>query len=168
MTRTASSCHATARRRRAGVPALVIALVVVSLVAAGGAAALRAGPAAPPGPAAGAPSTLSSVPLEPPVIEGFSPTSGPVGTLVTVKGYWFAVDTQVRFNGTLATSVHVSPFTQLECTVPAGATSGPHLGDHVLRQHHQRRELHRHRHGRRRLDRDSSRARRRRSARRPS
>ena len=42
-----------------------------------------------------------------------------------MKGYWFASDAQVRFNGTPATGVHVSSFQQLECTVPAGATSGP-------------------------------------------
>lgn len=123
MSRPVSSWHETARRRPAAVAAAVCAVIaLVGFALPGGAAALRAGPGA--GHAAVRPA-LSSVPLEPPEIESFSPVQGPVGTLVTVKGYWFAADAQVRFNGVVASSVRVTPFTQLECTVPAGATSGP-------------------------------------------
>ena len=35
----------------------------------------------------------------PPSISGFSPTSGPVGTSVTISGANFAGATQVQFNG---------------------------------------------------------------------
>ncbi len=128
MSRSSWCGHARFGGRR-GVGAAVVLALVLTLATAGGAAALRAGPAATgpfaPGPAALAPPGHTGVPLEPPEIESFSPTRGPVGTLVTVKGYWFASDAQVRFNGSPATNVHVSSFQQLECTVPAGATSGP-------------------------------------------
>ena len=61
---------------------------------------------------------------EPPVIAGFSPTSGPVGSGVTITGTGFTDASSVRFNGTSA------PFTvgsdsQIAATVPNGATSGP-------------------------------------------
>jgi len=56
----------------------------------------------------------------------FAPKSGPVGSPVTVQGTGFSAtpsqDT-VKFNGTLAT-VTSATTTQLQVTVPAGATSG--------------------------------------------
>jgi hypothetical protein len=58
-------------------------------------------------------------------ITGFSPGSGPVGTVVTIDGVGFNNGSGVKFNGTKATTVvHVSA-TQLQATVPTGATSGP-------------------------------------------
>ena len=59
----------------------------------------------------------------PPTIGSFAPTSGPVGTSVTITGTGFAGTTSVRFNGTQAAFSVVSS-TQLRATVPAGATSG--------------------------------------------
>ena len=60
-------------------------------------------------------------------ITGFSPTSGPVGTSVTINGTLFTGTTDVKFNGL---SVGAGNFTvdndgQITATVPAGATDGP-------------------------------------------
>jgi hypothetical protein len=67
--------------------------------------------------------TVTTVPAAP-VVSGFSPTSGPVGTGVTVTGSGFTGATSVRFNGTVAAFTAVSA-SQISATVPAGATSGP-------------------------------------------
>ncbi|MBL0210699.1 MAG: tandem-95 repeat protein [Holophagaceae bacterium] len=56
-------------------------------------------------------------------ISGFSPSSGPAGTVVTLTGGNFTGLTAVRFNGLLAAFTVLSP-TQVQATVPAGATSG--------------------------------------------
>jgi YD repeat-containing protein len=56
----------------------------------------------------------------------FSPTSGPVGTQVTIQGFGFdplASNNQVAFNGTAAT-VTASSANSITTTVPANATSG--------------------------------------------
>ena len=58
-----------------------------------------------------------------PTLTSFSPTSGPVGALVTVNGTGFSGVTRVTFNGTSATFTPVSA-TQLTATVPSGASSG--------------------------------------------
>ena len=63
----------------------------------------------------------------PPSITDFSPTSGPVGTSVTINGSGFTGTTEVRFNGT---SVGSGNFTvvsggQITATVPSGAGTGP-------------------------------------------
>ncbi|KAB7531054.1 hypothetical protein F8C76_06045 [Flagellimonas olearia] len=58
-----------------------------------------------------------------PSITGFSPTSGPVGTSVTINGTNFsatASDNTVKF-GTVATSVDNASTTTLKVTVPEGA-----------------------------------------------
>ncbi len=60
----------------------------------------------------------------PPSISGFSPTSGPSGTSVTINGSNFTGATAVAFNGTSA-SFTVNSGTQITTTVPGGATSGP-------------------------------------------
>lgn len=58
-------------------------------------------------------------------ITGFSPTTGPAGTVVTITGIGFNSSSIVKFNGTAASSViHVSS-TQLKATVPSTATTGP-------------------------------------------
>jgi YD repeat-containing protein len=57
----------------------------------------------------------------------FTPSSGSVGTAVTISGTGFgptAADNTVTFNGSVATVVSASP-TRLVATVPAGATTGP-------------------------------------------
>jgi hypothetical protein len=59
-----------------------------------------------------------------PSITGFSPSSGPVGTSVTINGGGFTGTTAVMFNGTAGTFT-VNSDSQITATVPAGATSGP-------------------------------------------
>jgi IPT/TIG domain-containing protein len=53
----------------------------------------------------------------------FSPTSGPVGTTVTITGTNLTGATSVKFNGVAATFT-VNSATQITATVPAGATTG--------------------------------------------
>ena len=60
-----------------------------------------------------------------PTITSFTPTSGPVGTVVTLTGSYFTGITSVTFNGTPATVFTVVSDTQITVTVPVGATSGP-------------------------------------------
>jgi hypothetical protein len=61
----------------------------------------------------------------PPSITSFTPTSGSIGSSVTINGTGFVGATSVRFNGTAAGfSVNV-PGTQIFATVPVGATAGP-------------------------------------------
>jgi len=63
----------------------------------------------------------------PPVITSFNPTSGPVGTTVTIEGNNFGpapVDNTVMF-GTVQATVTASTLTQLTVTVPPGAISQP-------------------------------------------
>jgi subtilisin family serine protease len=56
-------------------------------------------------------------------ISSFSPSSGPVGTVVSISGANFSDVTSVKFNGTSATSYTVTA-SAISATVPAGATSG--------------------------------------------
>ncbi|MBT2556853.1 VCBS repeat-containing protein [Hymenobacter sp. ISL-91] len=63
--------------------------------------------------------------LPAPTITAFSPTSGLVGTEVTVSGTTFTSATTVLFNGVAATRVTVVSATRLTATVPAGASTGP-------------------------------------------
>ncbi|PYV42260.1 MAG: hypothetical protein DMG06_14570 [Acidobacteria bacterium] len=58
-----------------------------------------------------------------PVVTSFSPTSGPVGTVVTITGNNFTCITSVAFNGTVSTFT-VDSGTQIHATVPTGATTG--------------------------------------------
>ncbi|OLC49269.1 MAG: hypothetical protein AUH82_00960 [Chloroflexi bacterium 13_1_40CM_4_65_13] len=60
----------------------------------------------------------------PPTIASFSPTSGPVGTSVTINGTSFTGTTTVAFNGVTASFTVISD-TAIQATVPAGAKSGP-------------------------------------------
>ncbi|NIR52463.1 hypothetical protein GWO43_27935, partial [candidate division KSB1 bacterium] len=59
-----------------------------------------------------------------PTISSFSPTSGPVGTEVTVVGSNFTEVSLVSFNGVLS-SFSIDSDSQLRATVPVGATTGP-------------------------------------------
>ena len=65
--------------------------------------------------------------IPPPTISGFSPTSGPIGTTVTITGTNFVAtpltSNTVKFNGKQAT-VSSASTTQLVVTVPTGTTSG--------------------------------------------
>jgi len=64
--------------------------------------------------------TLSSLPA----ITTFNPSSGRVGTVVTISGANLNGATTVRFNVTNSTSFTVLSPTQISATVPAGATTG--------------------------------------------
>ena len=59
-----------------------------------------------------------------PTVTLFTPTSGPLGTSVTVFGTGFTQATGVKFNGTAASVVNVISDTQITVTVPGGATTG--------------------------------------------
>lgn len=62
-----------------------------------------------------------------PAITGFTPTSGPVGTAVTIAGQGFdavAANNQVTFNGTAAIITSATT-TSITTTVPQNATTGP-------------------------------------------
>lgn len=72
--------------------------------------------------------TLATVPDPPtaPTITGFTPTSGVIGTSVTIFGTNFSStlsSNTVKFNGTTA-SLSSGSSTQLIATVPSGATTG--------------------------------------------
>ena len=60
-----------------------------------------------------------------PSITSFSPTSGPVGTAVTINGNSFTKATQVTFGGAAATSFQVISDTKVDALVPTGAVTGP-------------------------------------------
>jgi uncharacterized repeat protein (TIGR03803 family) len=59
-----------------------------------------------------------------PVILSFSPTSGPVGTPVTITGTSFTGASKVTFGGVKATAFSVDSDTQITATVPTGAKTG--------------------------------------------
>jgi len=75
-------------------------------------------------PAGTATSTADFVVILPPTISSFTPTSGPVGTSVTITGTNFSTATAVAFKGTPATAFAVNSSTQITATVPTGATTG--------------------------------------------
>ena len=60
-----------------------------------------------------------------PSITSFSPTSGPVGTAVTIIGNSFTGTTKVTFGGVAATSYQVINDTKVDALVPSGAVTGP-------------------------------------------
>jgi hypothetical protein len=64
--------------------------------------------------------TLSSLP----VISTFIPSSGRVGTVVTISGTNLSGATAVRFNATNSSDFSVLSPTQIQATVPASATTG--------------------------------------------
>lgn len=55
----------------------------------------------------------------------FKPTSGPVGTQVTITGTNFTGATKITFGGVKATTFSVDSDTQITATVPTGAKTGP-------------------------------------------
>ncbi|MBC7881390.1 MAG: IPT/TIG domain-containing protein [Anaerolineae bacterium] len=64
-----------------------------------------------------------TVASQPPSISSFSPSSGKFGTVVTITGSGFTGATSVRFNGAAA-SFSVLSSTQIQTTVPSGASTG--------------------------------------------
>jgi uncharacterized repeat protein (TIGR03803 family) len=59
-----------------------------------------------------------------PSILSFTPSSGPVGTSVTIKGASFLQTTSVTFGGAKATNFTVDSDTQITAVVPTGAKTG--------------------------------------------
>jgi len=74
-----------------------------------------------PGGIASSPAAFAVVPS----ITSFSPTSGPVGTAVTIAGNSFTKATSVTFGGVAATSFQVISDTEVKALVPTGAVTGP-------------------------------------------
>jgi gliding motility-associated-like protein len=73
------------------------------------------------------PETVSFTVTAPPTITSFAPTSGTVGTSVTITGTNFdttPANNAVAFNGTSATVI-ASTATSITANVPVGATTGP-------------------------------------------
>jgi serine protease len=64
---------------------------------------------------------VNAVPV---TISGFSPTSGAIGTSVTISGANFSHVSAVKFNGANA-SFTILTATSITASVPAGATTGP-------------------------------------------
>src|SRR5207237_2104196 len=60
-----------------------------------------------------------------PTITRFTPTSGPVGTSITLSGTNLTGATVVTFNGVSAAPFTVTSATAIQDTVPPGATTGP-------------------------------------------
>jgi hypothetical protein len=60
-----------------------------------------------------------------PSISGFSPASGPIGTVVSIAGSGFTGATAVRFSGVAASSFVVVSDSAITAIVPTGAVSGP-------------------------------------------
>ena len=60
-----------------------------------------------------------------PTVSSFNPTSGSIGTSVTITGTNFTGATSVTFNGVSTTPFTVNSATQITAKVPSGATTGP-------------------------------------------
>ncbi len=59
-----------------------------------------------------------------PQVTSFSPSSGPVGTVVTITGVSLTKATRVTFGGIAATAYTVNSDTQITATAPTGALTG--------------------------------------------
>ena len=59
-----------------------------------------------------------------PTLKSFSPTSGKVGTSITLTGSSFTTATNVSFNGIIAPSFSINSDTSITVAVPVGATTG--------------------------------------------
>ncbi len=68
--------------------------------------------------------TPTPTPAAAPTVTGFAPTSGAVGTSVTITGTGFTGASGVSFGGTAAASFAVNSDTQITASVPTGATTG--------------------------------------------
>jgi hypothetical protein len=86
--------------------------------------AATTGPISVTTPGGAAASSSSFTVTSPPTISTFTPTSGLVGTSVSITGSGFTGATSVNFNGTAASYTVNSP-TSITTTVPSAATSGP-------------------------------------------
>src|SRR5262245_5571504 len=70
-----------------------------------------------------APTSWAAPPTKP-AITSFTPTSGPIGTIVTITGTNLTGATALTFGGTSATTFTVGSSTQITATVPTGAKTG--------------------------------------------
>ena len=79
-----------------------------------------------PGGTATSGASFDVTPSPPPTITSFSPTSGPVGTSVTINGTGFTGASDVKFNNLTvgAGNFTVNSDIKITATVPAGATTG--------------------------------------------
>ena len=59
-----------------------------------------------------------------PTISSISPTSGPIGTVVTINGTGLTQTTKVTFGGVKATTFTVNSDSRVSATVPSGAKTG--------------------------------------------
>jgi uncharacterized repeat protein (TIGR03803 family) len=59
-----------------------------------------------------------------PTISSFAPTSGPIGTVVTIDGTGLTQTTKVTFGGVKATTFSVNSDSMVTATVPTGAITG--------------------------------------------
>ncbi|MBS1791708.1 MAG: VCBS repeat-containing protein [Acidobacteria bacterium] len=66
-----------------------------------------------------------TVPPACPTVSGINPTSGAIGSTVTITGAYFTGVTSVKFAGNVTASFTVNSDTQITATVPSGAVSGP-------------------------------------------
>jgi len=80
--------------------------------------------ASPPPPAPPKPTPTPTGPLVQPKISGFSPASGPVGTVVTVNGTGFTGVNKAWVGQTRNAVYRVISDRQVQVTIPAGATGG--------------------------------------------
>ena len=67
---------------------------------------------------------LTSLPASAATVTSFTPTCGPVGTVVTITGTGFTGADGVIFNGTNATTWSIVSDTSATATVPVGAVTG--------------------------------------------
>ncbi len=82
------------------------------------------GPVSVTGPA-GTGTTTKAFAVVLPLVKGFSPSAGTVGTTVSIKGAYFTGATAVAFNGTPATTFSVDSDKLITALVPLGASTGP-------------------------------------------
>ena len=67
---------------------------------------------------------FTALPASAATVTSFTPTCGPVGTVVTITGTGFTGADGVIFNGTNATTWAIVTDTTATATVPAGAVTG--------------------------------------------
>jgi hypothetical protein len=79
-----------------------------------------------------------------PIVSSFTPTSGAVGTIVTISGSNFTGTTGVAFNAAHLPELHRQFSTQIQATA-GGRDDGKNHGDHFDERRHQRQRLCRHR-----------------------
>jgi hypothetical protein len=69
--------------------------------------------------------TVTATSPPPPIVSGFSPTQGAIGTPVTISGSNFTGTNSVTFNTTSTSSLTVNSDSSITVNVPTGASTGP-------------------------------------------